>query len=165
MAGTPDVTSDFDTKTELDFRNRLIAKFAIPRASRFWSSGFEATPRTALYPSNDRVEELCREVSGRVQAALSVGDMGQLLVEWAHLEEQLLPRARQISERNVSISEAIRVLVERGELSGEVGAALNNVRRVRNAAAHTPGRVEAPEIDRALRQLRDLMKRIPKHTT
>src|SRR5262249_16069580 len=107
MAGTPDVTSDSDTKTELDFRNRLIAKFAVPRASRFWSSGFEATPRTALYPSNDRVEELCREVSGRVQAALSVGDMGQLLVEWAHLEELLLPRARQISERNVSISEAI----------------------------------------------------------
>jgi hypothetical protein len=31
MAGTPDITYDFESKTELDFRNRLVAKFAIPR--------------------------------------------------------------------------------------------------------------------------------------
>lgn len=30
LAGTADVTSEFDSKTELDFRSRLIAKFAIP---------------------------------------------------------------------------------------------------------------------------------------
>ncbi|MDQ6432856.1 FRG domain-containing protein [Mesorhizobium sp. LHD-90] len=36
MAGTSDVTTDFDSKTELDFRNRLIAKFAIPDTVAFW---------------------------------------------------------------------------------------------------------------------------------
>ena len=38
MAGTADATSNFETKTELDFRNPLIAKFAIPRAKSFWRS-------------------------------------------------------------------------------------------------------------------------------
>src|ERR1019366_4683269 len=67
MAGTADVTTNFDNKTELEFRNRLIAKFAIPRAGRFWNAGFEATPRTALYPPKDRVEILCRDVIFRTR--------------------------------------------------------------------------------------------------
>ncbi len=45
LAGTADVTTDFDSKTELDFRNRLIAKFAIPRARSFWGNGFRSNTR------------------------------------------------------------------------------------------------------------------------
>jgi hypothetical protein len=162
MAGTSDVTTAFETKTELDFRNRLIAKFAIPRAKRFWSSGFEATPRTALYPSSDRVEELCREVTGRLRAESGVGDLGQLLVEWAILEERLLGRARQITERNLSVREALLSLVRRGELAEDVAAGLDRVRHVRNIAAHRPGRVKRAEVDEALRELRALAPRVPR---
>jgi hypothetical protein len=50
LAGTADVTTDFDSKTELDFRNRLIAKFGISRARTFWGSGFDPIPESALYP-------------------------------------------------------------------------------------------------------------------
>lgn len=165
MAGTADVTTKFDTKTELDFRNRLIAKFAIPRARDFWNSGFEATPRTALYPNNDRVEELCREVRERMRQVESVGDTGQLLLEWGKLEERLLPRARQLTERNISVRDALLTLAERGELSADVATSLERVRRVRNIAAHTPGRLKGPEVDEALRDLRELLKRIPHGTT
>ena len=43
LTGTTDVTTEFDSKTELDFRNRLVAKFAIPRTSnRFWGRGIES---------------------------------------------------------------------------------------------------------------------------
>ena len=161
MAGTPDVSTNFDTKTELDFRNRLIAKFAISRAKRFWNAGFEATPKTALYPSNDRVEELCRDLLGRIREERAVDEMGQLLVEWAELEEQLLPRARQLTERNVSVRDAIKALMARGQLSEDVARKLEEVRRVRNAAAHTPGRVEDAEIHRARELLRELTKRLP----
>jgi len=161
MAGTPDVTTSFQTKTELDFRNRLIAKFAIARAKRFWNSGFEATPRTALFPVNDRVEELCREVIMRTRQERGVGDMGQLLVEWAKLEERLLPRARQLTERNVSVRDALWALVQRGELPKDLAAGLDRIRRVRNVAAHTPGRLEGPEVDDALRDLRELLNRVP----
>lgn len=42
LAATADVSTEFDSKTELDFRNRLIATFAIPRAKTF--SGFRTNP-------------------------------------------------------------------------------------------------------------------------
>lgn len=161
MAGTPDVTTDFDNKTELDFRNRLIAKFAIPRAKSFWNSGFEATPRTALYPSGDRVQDLCREVIVETETArAATSNLGLLLVEWAKLEEQLVPRARQLTVRNVSVREAIKALRVSGQLPPEVAAALDGIRRIRNAAAHTPGSVSSAEVDRALEQLRKLVRQI-----
>jgi uncharacterized protein YutE (UPF0331/DUF86 family) len=164
MAGTPDVSTDFDTKTELDFRNRLIAKFAIPRARSFWSTGFEAAPKTALYPSNDRVKVLCEDVVSQIQRErAAVSDMGELLVEWAKLEERILPRARQLTERNVSVREAIHALVSRGQIDKDVAAGLDEVRRVRNAAAHTPGRLAKAEVDQALHRLRKLSKRIPSY--
>lgn len=161
MAGTPDITSDFDTKTELDFRNRLIAKFAIPRAKRFWNEGFEAIPRTALYPSGDRVQELCQDLLARIRDERNLDDMGQLLVEWANLEESLVPRARQITRRNLSVSDAIRTLTKRGDLSVEVARKMNEVRRIRNVAAHTPGRVEDAEIQRALQIIKSLKGQLP----
>jgi hypothetical protein len=162
MAGTPDVTTDFDTKTELDFRNRLIAKFAIPRARSFWGTGFEAAPKTALYPSNDRVGVLCQDVVDRIQKErAAIGDMGELLVEWAKLEERILPRARQLTARNVSVREALLALVASGQLDKDVASGLDEVRRVRNSAAHTPGRLEKADVDRALQQLRKLLIRLP----
>ena len=39
LAGTADLTTDFDSKTELDFRNRLIAKFAIHERRLFGGLG------------------------------------------------------------------------------------------------------------------------------
>jgi len=159
MAGTPDVTSNFETKTELDFRNRMIAKFSIPRAKTFWNAGFEGTPRTALYPPTDRVQELCEEVITHIrQKEAATGDLGQLLVEWAKLEEQWLRRARQLSGKNISVREAIGYLVGRGLISNEVGAGLEEVRRVRNIVAHTPDRVKGAEVQGALSQLRQLGK-------
>lgn len=60
LAGTADVTMDFESKTELDFRNRLIAKFAIPRArSAFWGHGFDRIPKAALFPRGDEIRGLC----------------------------------------------------------------------------------------------------------
>ncbi len=160
MAGTADVTSDFETKTELDFRNRLIAKFAIPRAEHFWNAGFEGTPRTALYPPNDRVNELCQEVKAQLSMKeAAAGDLGHLLVEWAKLEEQLLPLARQLTEKNVSVREAIKALVQRGLIKTEIASDLEDVRRVRNTAAHTPGQVKEGEAQRALHKLRQLARR------
>ncbi len=159
MAGTPDVTSNYESKTELDFRNRLIAKFEIPKAKNFWKGGFEGMPKGALYPSNDRVYKLCQEIVAQIgKEEASTGDLGRLLVEWAKVEEKLLPRARQLTSRNLSITEAIRALVENGILSNETAGDLDRVRRVRNTAAHTPARIGPAEVARALEQLQDSSK-------
>jgi hypothetical protein len=161
MAGTADVTANFETKTELDFRNRLMAKFALPRAKNFWNAGFEATPRTALYPSKDRVLELCQEVIAQLsQEEAAVGDLGQLLIEWGKLEEQLLSRARQLTERNISVREAIRALVERGLITSDLANGLEKVRRVRNTVAHTPSQIKGAEVQSSLNLLRRLAKGI-----
>jgi hypothetical protein len=162
MAGTPDIRTNFETKTELDFRNRLIAKFAIPRAQRFWNAGFEATPKTALYPPGDEVEILCQEVVAQLRAVrASQGGVGELLVEWGQLEERFLARARQLSERNISVRDALRVLVSNGTLTEDIAATLDRIRQVRNTAAHRPGRLADFEAEKALHELREVVKKLP----
>ena len=113
MAGTADVTLEFESKTELDFRNRLIAKFAIPTAKRFWGSGFNQIPETALFPKGDKILDLCTQLKADLIEELGPGDFGTFLRAWVTLEEWLLDRARRISKRNLSIREAINELARR----------------------------------------------------
>jgi hypothetical protein len=149
MAGTPDVTYEFESKTELDFRNRLIAKFAIPRArSSFWRGGFDVIPRKALYPPNDKMEEICAEIrASSEEAQQPAGDLGEFILEWAHLEEALLDRARRITERNVSVGEAINALSRAKLLSPNTARELHELRQFRNRAVHAPHRAATTAID------------------
>jgi hypothetical protein len=62
LAGTTDITSEYENKTELDFRNRLVAKFVIPRSKRFWGSGFSSIPSSVLFPRGDRFGKICQEI-------------------------------------------------------------------------------------------------------
>jgi len=59
LCGTLDITDSYANKSELDFKNRLIAKFSIPSAASFWGSGFSRIPKNLLFPENDRIEEMC----------------------------------------------------------------------------------------------------------
>ncbi len=45
----------------LDFGRRLVAKIEIP-AKGFWGRDFPAIPQSALYPPDDEVELICREI-------------------------------------------------------------------------------------------------------
>lgn len=62
LVGTDGVTSTYDTKSELDFNNRLIASFEIPNNNSFWDTGLSQMPLHALYPQNDPIEELCHKI-------------------------------------------------------------------------------------------------------
>jgi len=62
LVGTDAITSKYDTKAELDFNNRLIAKFEIPNNNSFWGNGFHQIPYDSLYPENDPIEELCIQI-------------------------------------------------------------------------------------------------------
>ena len=162
MAGTPDITVNFRRKTELDFRHRLIAKFAIPRAKRFWNSGFEAMPRTALYPSDDRVETLCAEITARMWNYLPEPTHPfELISEWAEIEEALLNEARRITEKNLPVGRAIDELVARGRINKDLAAALHRIRNVRNTAAHRPRDLGPGDIAEALTLLREIRPRLP----
>ena len=62
LAGTEDITNEYESKSELDFKNRLIAKFEIPNDKMFWGRDFKIIPRNALYPINDKILELCNKI-------------------------------------------------------------------------------------------------------
>ena len=99
LAGTADVTFDFDSKTELDFRNRLVAKFKIPRGRPFWGQGFDQIPETALYPKDDQIQGLCTELKTLLRDELQIGDLGTFIKEWAKIEGYLLKNARKLTRK------------------------------------------------------------------
>lgn len=66
LVGTDNVTTTYDSKGELDFNNRLVAKFEIPNHESFWGDGFNGIPHTFLYPDNDPVLHLCEEIKKRI---------------------------------------------------------------------------------------------------
>jgi hypothetical protein len=161
VAGTADVTSNYTMKTELDFRNRLIAKFRIPGGSRFWGPGFEMIPKSALYPTGDDIKALCDQLREEVDIDLEPGDLGEFIKQWAEIEEKLLNWARQVSERNLSLREAIHDLGQRKLLTPDVVESLDKLRRVRNVAVHTPKALPSGTLSEAMQQLRKAAKAVP----
>jgi hypothetical protein len=164
MAGTPDISFDFESKTELDFRNRLVAKFSIPRAkTRFWSGGFAAIPQEALYPPSDRIQELCAEIGTEVEKSHRLaGTLGDFIVEWSHLEQKLLERARQLTERNVSVREAINALARHDKLPDELVHELNVLRHFRNTAVHSPAEVSRRDFVEIIQRLSEVQQHLGK---
>lgn len=162
MVGTSDVTYDFGSKSELDFRNRLIAKFAIPRArSSFWRGGFSPIPERALYPPRDPVKKLCLDVKQRVERAQRpLGTLGDFIVAWSRLESWLLENARRITERNVSVGEAINAVARDRRLSKTVVSELQALRQFRNTAVHKPDELSNTQIVHAHRRLLAVLRQI-----
>jgi hypothetical protein len=110
LAGTTDITSEYENKTELDFRNRLIAKFAIPKAKRFWGSGFSSIPSSVLFPRGDRVGKICQEIELKISQELRSEELGEFIKEWSRLEDHLVKFATTRSDQVNSIMEALGLL-------------------------------------------------------
>ena len=47
---------------QFDFGRRLIAKFEIPIDKKFWGAGFTKIPNEKLYPKDDLVLKICKEI-------------------------------------------------------------------------------------------------------
>lgn len=62
LVSTDGITDSYDTKGELDFNNRLVAKFEIPNNPLFWGKDFQGIPEHLLYPEYDPVLDLCKEI-------------------------------------------------------------------------------------------------------
>jgi len=66
LAGTLDITRDYGNKSELDFNNRLVAKFSIPNNKSFWGNDFEGIPEHLLFPPDDPMVQLTERVKAQV---------------------------------------------------------------------------------------------------
>lgn len=68
LAGTTDITDNYDDKNELDFNRRLIAKFAIPNDDSFWNGNLHKIPKEllSLDEKNDTMHRICASIHGAV---------------------------------------------------------------------------------------------------
>lgn len=162
LAGTTDVTWDFDNKTELDFRNRLIAKFSIPSGPKFWGKGFNSIPKESLYPSKDKVLEICDGLRESLKTELQAGDLGEFMKAWTDLETFIASAAREastlnLSGRNLTLRGAIDLLLELRMISAAEAADLQSLRQYRNLIVHAPSKVEPSSTTKAILSARQLL--------
>jgi hypothetical protein len=61
LVGTFPFVKSVDDMDRVDFNRRLIAKFRIPTKG-FWSDGTQAVPKSFIYPLDDEMGELCKEI-------------------------------------------------------------------------------------------------------
>lgn len=71
LAGTVDITDNYDDKNELDFNRRLIAKFAIPNDDAFWNGSVHKIPNELLFldKDNDLMYKICSYIHLAVMQA------------------------------------------------------------------------------------------------
>lgn len=160
VAGTDEVTTEYASKDELDFNGRLIAKFRIQDVATFWSGDFLPIPKEALYPEDDRIKNLCAEISQEVSGAVRPSELGMFLQAWSGLESRLLSMARRGQGRVYSLTEAIRALRETEQISPQLASQLDDLRRTRNKAVHQVDKLKPGEMLEATEKIEDLSKQL-----
>lgn len=165
LAGTTDVTWDFDNKTELDFRNRLIAKFSIPSDIQFWGDGFNSIPKGSLYPTNDEVLAICDGLRESLKTELQAGDLGEFMKAWTDLESFIASEAREVSisglsGRNLTLRDSINRLLNAGFISDAEAADLQSLRQYRNMIVHSPSKVEPSSTIKSISLARYLLEHL-----
>jgi hypothetical protein len=156
LAGTEDITNEYDTKDKLDFRNRLIAKFQIPSQNRFWGDDFSRIPESVLFPRGDRIGKLCKGISFELQSQLLPGQLGEFIQGWTELENFLLTKARDREKRVFSIIEAIDVLAAAGIIKQELIYELHELRKFRNMVVHEPKKITQEQIEERITQVQSI---------
>lgn len=141
VAGTTDITTDYENKNELDFKNRLIAKFQIPTNVNFWGNDFNIIPENALYPPDDQVLEICKRVKDEVNTTLKPGEIGKFLSKWSEIENLLLQKTQHKRSRQ-SISEALKIIQNQNLLETNIVYQIDKLRRFRNELVHRPKKVQ-----------------------
>jgi hypothetical protein len=160
LVGTDDITTNYESKTELDFNNRLIAKFKIPNNNGFWGDGFDKIPKKSLYPDNDPIFDLCNQIKEIAEKELKTGDLGEFLKLWAELEEFLVTKAGKESKRFLGVREAIRQLNEEGIIDKELAYQIDRLRNFRNTLVHSPKKISSGQIQDYLYSLENILKEI-----
>jgi hypothetical protein len=154
LAGTSDVEHNYDSKSELDFNRRLIAKFRIPNTKEFWGKDFNSLPHNALYPKNDKFEEICKEIKIDVKRDLKPGDVGNFISLWSELEEMIAGMGDAPSD-SMSFSTSLRSIRYKNVFDSYTYHNLDKLRRYRNELVHHPKRVSEKDIAPYLELLKE----------
>ena len=144
----------------MDFNNRLIAKFEIPNSDDFWGKSFDQIPKDSLYPDNDPIWELTKEIKDLADRELKAGDLGEFLKLWSELEETVVNKVKKRTDRFMSVREAIKLLYDQGQITKELLYEVDRLRKFRNQVVHTPKKINPGMIQDFIIQLERLNKEI-----
>lgn len=157
LAGTDEIMAEYETKEELDFNNRLIAKFRF-RRKEFWGGGFQPIPESVLYPQGDEFEQICKKIRTDTDSYAGAGGIGTFLQKWNTLESAILNEARVRKPNTYSMRDAIRILLRLGLVEHSYWEQLNILHDLRNRIVHEPDRVSAQEINEGIRRIDELAR-------
>jgi hypothetical protein len=160
LAGTTDITSEYENKTELDFRNRFIAKFEIPKAKRFWGSGFSRVPSSVLFPRGDRVGKICQQIEIKIGQELRSEELGEFIKEWSKLEDHLIRIAGRQSDEVASIREAMDLVRRFGMIDSQIDQELDALREFRNRVIHEWERFGTGDVLEAIDRVRKVRESV-----
>lgn len=160
LAGTSDITNNYETKTDLDFNRRLIAKFVIPNTRGFWGKDFSLISKRSLFPPNDPIEELCESLKNNTQRALRSGTLGDFLKYWVELEQKILDSARLYKFYTNNVRDALRILFTNERITQDQLDVFEQLRKYRNIVVHQPKKTQEAEIRKYIQFLNDLLSNI-----
>lgn len=155
LSGTEDITNEYESKTELDFKNRLIAKFEIPEDATFWEPGFSVIPNLVLFPSNDRVEVLCKSIELKIKNELMPGQIGEFIQLWTELESDVISQARLINPDVFTFRNAINQLVKSDIIDSDALMTLEEIRKFRNVVIHEYKKITPEELTKYISKIED----------
>ena len=159
VAGTEDIENVYDSKSELDFNNRLIAKFQIPNSQQFWGRSFQSIPENALFPKRDQIYEICLKIREEVERDLQPGQIGEFLKEWAQIESYLNQQADFERHRGTTL-DALRRLRKDPQFGDELLFQIDSLRRFRNLLVHSPIGIEQAQMRDYMKLLDEVSRRI-----
>lgn len=158
LVGTTDITNDYEKKEELDLNNRLIAKFEIPNSNSFWGKSFARIPKNALYPKNDIIEKICKDISQDLENEVAPSNIGTFLKMWSEIEQVVFKRSRSYIREVHNIRNAIQVLFKYEEGNYDLYKKLDHLRMFRNNLVHKPTTISNDELNNNIQLLRSLKK-------
>lgn len=145
LAGTDGIDYRAVSKTQYDFNRRLLAKYKLMEASKFWSDGFHQLSSDTLYPENDPIFHICEKIKREANNSVSNESLGSFISMWSELE-YILRTYSLDNKRFPTVSDSLRFLYRKEILSDQDINTINHIRQTRNKAVHTPQQVEMDEI-------------------
>lgn len=140
LIGEDEFSETYTNKDELDLNNRLVAKFKFKNTKEFWGDSEKALTREDLYPKDDEIEVLCKEVSNelydviasRRNANISGDQYFAFMKGWIAIEKLLFEYMGRFTERQSLSSAGFIKMIDDNDLRKK----LHRARVQRNYLAH-----------------------------
>lgn len=156
LVGTDDITNEYTNKGELDLNTRLIAKYEIPNTDKFWGKEFDKIPDSALYPKNDTIEEICKEIGQELASDIAPSNLGDFLKLWIEFEQVILRDARKFKREVYNTRDAMLVLMKYKEEKYGLLKEFDYLRTFRNRLVHNPTGISNEELRKMTLNLKEI---------